>query len=529
MRRLPTALDGRVRDGLNRFTVEFSDDDTATPTPFQRKVLWGAVTGLSIVLIGAVSVFLIWLVMRVLVFLQPVLVPLAVAGIIAYLLEPLIRKLTDRGAPRLRAMLIIFTAFHVSILLLATMVVVPAVRQSTRWFENREVADLVENVRSFADKAFGSIDRFWERFSLNQPTSPPEPAAPPAGEGGAVEAAGAAPPAAPAPGPAPATGPASSAVEGASGPPVEAAGPTAPAADSRLAGFSSREWLRANTRMLMKKASTFAADGFSGFLGLAGYIVGFFLVPLYLYYFLKESDSIKRTWSDYLPLTESKFKSEVVGTLTEINGYLIAFFRGQMLVSLIDGLLVGLCLKLIGLPGGLLIGIFVALLGLLPYVGSLVCWIPAVLIAISHFGQTAPGPGGVPGANIADPVTGEVVRHYVNTWSLFPDQIWVYPLVVSAIFVIVQQVNSFVTQPKIVGDSVGLHPLTVIFSVLFWSLLIGGFLGVLLAVPLTASLKVLFRRYIWEKRLQPAAAAVAGVAEAASAAPPDRPASPDPL
>ena len=58
------------------------------------------------------------------------------------------------------------------------------------------------------------------------------------------------------------------------------------------------------------------------------------------------------------------------------------------------------------------------------------------------------------------------------------------------------------TAPKIVGESVGLHPLTVIFSVLFWSLLIGGFLGSLLAVPLTASIKVLFRRYIWEMKFQ---------------------------
>ena len=489
--------------------VNTSDTEEPSPTPFQRKVLWGAVTGLSIVLIGAVSVFLIWLFMRVLVFLQPVLVPLAVAGIIAYLLEPLIRKLTDRGAPRMRAMLIIFTAFHLTILLLATMVVVPAVRQSTRWFEDREVADLLENVRSFSDKAFGSIDRFWERFSLNQQPSPGAEASP-AGDTSATPAdAPPAPPAQPAPASTalPATPRATPAVEPPATGPDSTPDSTVASTDGRSVGFSSREWLRANTQMLVKKVGTFAATGFTGFLGLAGYIVGFFLVPLYLYYFLKESDTIKRTWSDYLPLTESKFKSEVVGTLTEINGYLIAFFRGQMLVSLIDGLLVGLCLKLIGLPGGLLIGIFVALLGLLPYVGSLVCWIPAVLIAISHFGQTAPGPGGVPGAAIVDATTGEVVRHYVNTWSLFPDQIWVYPLIVSAIFVIVQQVNSFVTQPKIVGDSVGLHPLTVIFSVLFWSLLIGGFLGVLLAVPLTASLKVLFRRYVWEKRLQQAAAA----------------------
>jgi predicted PurR-regulated permease PerM len=464
--------------------VDSSDADQRRPTLFQRKVLWGAVTGFSIVSIGAVAVFLIWLVMRVLVFLQPVLVPLAVAGIIAYLLEPLIRKLTDRGAPRTRAMLIIFSSFHLMILLLATMVVVPAVRQSSDWFENREVADIVENVRTFSDKAFGSIDTFWERFSLSQ-VSPKkaEPVVPVV---------------------APTVAPA-------------AAGGESADVGGSVSSFSSRQWLQAHTQLLVKKAGAFAASGFTGFLGLAGYIVGFFLVPLYLYYFLKESDSIKRTWSDYLPLKESQFKSEVVSALTEINGYLIAFFRGQMLVSLIDGLLVGLFLKLIGLPGGLLIGIFVALLGLLPYVGSLVCWIPAVLIAISHFGQTASGPGGVPGAGIIDPATGVVVRHYVNTWSIFPDQIWVYPLVVSAIFVVVQQVNSFVTQPKIVGDSVGLHPLTVIFSVLFWSLLIGGFLGVLLAVPLTASLKVLFRRYVWEKRLQPAAAAAAAAAQGNSA------------
>ena len=44
--------------------------------------------------------------------------------------------------------------------------------------------------------------------------------------------------------------------------------------------------------------------------------------------------------------------------------------------------------------------------------------------------------------------------------------------------------------------------MTIIFSILFWSLLLGGFLGALLAIPLTASVKVLFTRYIWERRLQ---------------------------
>ena len=70
------------------------------------------------------------------------------------------------------------------------------------------------------------------------------------------------------------------------------------------------------------------------------------------------------------------------------------------------------------------------------------------------------------------------------------------------IFVVVQQINSLVTAPKIVGDSVGLHPMTVIFSMIFWTVILGGFVGALLAVPLTAAIKVLFRRFIWEKKIK---------------------------
>ena len=53
-----------------------------------------------------------------------------------------------------------------------------------------------------------------------------------------------------------------------------------------------------------------------------------------------------------------------------------------------------------------------------------------------------------------------------------------------------------------VGDSVGLHPMTVIVSIFIWSLLIGGLLGPLLAIPLTATIKVLLARYVWGRRLR---------------------------
>ena len=116
-----------------------------------------------------------------------------------------------------------------------------------------------------------------------------------------------------------------------------------------------------------------------------------------------------------------------------------------------------------------------AILGVVPYIGNILCLIPACIIAWLH----ARGGGAA--------------------FDLSP---WAYVGCVLAIFVVVQQINSLVTAPKIVGDSVGLHPLTVIFSMLFWSLVLGGFVGALLAVPLTAALKVLFRRFIWEPRMR---------------------------
>ena len=223
-----------------------------------------------------------------------------------------------------------------------------------------------------------------------------------------------------------------------------------------------------------KGTLTWLSDSYGKILGFLGIILGFAMVPIYLYYFLKESDSIKNHWQDYVPLKKSSFKNEVIETLREINGYLISFFRGQVLVAFIDGILVGITLTLFGLNYGLLIGVVMALLGIIPYIGNILCLIPACIIATI---QGADEPWGLPQ--------------------------WGYVLCVVGIFVVVQQINSLVTAPKIVGDSVGLHPMTVIFSMLFWSLLLGGFLGALLAVPLTAAVKVIFRRYVWERKVEP--------------------------
>ena len=88
----------------------------------------------------------------------------------------------------------------------------------------------------------------------------------------------------------------------------------------------------------------FVIGSVEGFLGVFGFLLGLIVVPIYLFFFLRDAAMISRRWSDYLPLRNSEFKNEVVSCLTEINRYLIAFFRGQILVTMIDGAILGLVL-----------------------------------------------------------------------------------------------------------------------------------------------------------------------------------------
>ena len=437
--------------------AEASEPKTV-PSLFQRRTLWGAITALSIVVIGAIAVGFVMLTGTVLSYLQPILVPLAVAAIIAYLLEPIIAWLMRRGWTHRRSMLVVYIAFVVFVIVLVVSVVVPTIGQAQEVYKSRD--SYSEKATTLVKRGIDSLQGYFETGVEKE--------------------------------------------------------------------YYDRgvEWLTIEGPKLGGEIGQMVWSRLRGAFGFFGYLLGLRLVPIYLYYFLQNGHTIAQSWSDYLPLKASKFKDEVVGTLTEINGYLISFFRGQMVVSLIDGALVAVVLTLIDLPYALLIGVFLALLGLIPYIGNLLVMIPAMIIALVHFSAT--DWGSVQGTE--KPVVGEVAtilvegekavdRYFVtrisddgtqaevllHAWTKIPvSNVWIYPLIVLAVFFILQQINGLVTAPRIVGDSVGLHPLTVIFSVIFWSFLLGGLLGALLAVPLTAAIKVLFRRYLWERRLEAA-------------------------
>ena len=390
------------------------------PSAFQKKALWSAITAVSLTVTGAIAIGLIYGGTRVLAFLQPFLVPFAMAGVLAYLLEPGVVKLERLGLTRQRAVLLVFALFSLLIFGLGWWLGVKVVAQSRQM--DGKLAVYAGKVRT---AVVGFADSVEEKYGIELLPMLRESMQSASQKSGAG------------------TKPAAATVEGPEG--GEKPAPENAAAENEEAESS------------------------------AGFLLSMSIVPLYLYYFLIESARIKQTWSNYLPLRASAFKDEVVDCLTEINSYLIAFFRGQLFVSVVNGIATGIGLMIVGLDFGLLIGLMLCVLGIIPYLGIAVCWIPAVSIAAVQGGSAL-----VPG----DP------------W-------WALPLVVTIIFVVVQQIDGFFLTPKVVGESVGLHPMTVIVSLVVWSLLLGGLLGAILAVPLTASVKVLFQRYVWLARLAP--------------------------
>jgi predicted PurR-regulated permease PerM len=92
---------------------------------------------------------------------------------------------------------------------------------------------------------------------------------------------------------------------------------------------------------------------------------------------------------------------------------------------------------------------------------------------------------------------------------------WLHPLLVLGVFALVQFLEGFVISPKIMGDRVGLHPLTIILAVMIGTTLMGGIIGGILAIPLTAALRVLMFRYVWRREQELAAAKAAPAASTA--------------
>jgi len=441
------------------------------PTAWQRKTMWAALTAIFVVVLVTIACSAVWMVSNLVGFLQPILIPVAIAVILAYLLDPLVTKICRNGLGRTKAVFALFAIAFLSIAVLVAWLAPVVSMQATN--VGRELPQYTLKARDTIvdlifkyDHAFGGPSTKRDKISsptaslLNWLFASPSPARKPTPTPAPSPAETAAPVDTAAPANSPTTGPQEQ---------INATQERMTTADrQRIQAWVQRQLPNFERQLpyISEKIWALLQQSIGGFLGVTGFLLSLVMVPIYLFFLLKESPAIERRWREYLPLRDSRLKNEVATVLSQINNYIIAYFRGQLLVCLIDGTLIGIALYLTGLNFAPLIGLLVVILTMIPYVGIILCWIPAVLIAAGQWGD------------------------------------WTHTLIVTGVFLVVQNLEAIFIAPRIVGNSVGLHPMTVIVSIFIWGLLIGGLLGPILAVPLTATVKVLLARYVWGPRLR---------------------------
>jgi predicted PurR-regulated permease PerM len=396
------------------------------PTRRQGHLFWTALSGLAIAILAGLVVLLVWGLGRVLDILSPVLWPLAVAGVVAYLLDPVIDYFERRGLPRPRAIVCVFAMAIIIVAGVAASVIPPIVSQ-TREFAQR-IPSIQTKVTHFVDEWINNPNGLYEKLkgSMTKAPAPPAQVVTTNATSGVVETNTAAAPIA-----------------------------NPPATD----GLISEKTIQSATgwiKHIVPTAWSLVATWF-------GILTGLALIPIYAFYLLLEKRGIQSKWTNYLPVKDSTFKDELVFILQSINDYMIAFFRGQVLVAICDGILYGIGFLLIGLPYAILLGAAAMVLTIVPFIGAVIIFVVAMLIALVQFGD------------------------------------WQHPLLVLAVFAVVQTLEGVVISPRIMKGRVGLHPLTIIIAVMVGTTLLGGVLGGILAIPLTAVLRVLMSRYVWKR------------------------------
>ena len=191
---------------------------------------------------------------------------------------------------------------------------------------------------------------------------------------------------------------------------------------------------------------------------MIGWIVALAIIPVYLFFFLQFEEDAVPHLREFLPFLKKDHQDDVLFLVREFLGMIVAFFRGQILIALIMGILMGIGFTLAGLKSGFFIGLTLGLLNLIPYLGSIL------------------------GVSIALPLA------YFQ-----PDGGSIVLLGVIGVMILVQFLESWALTPKIMGNQTGLHPVIIIFSVFFWGIALNGFLGMILAIPLSAFIVTFWR------------------------------------
>ncbi len=213
---------------------------------------------------------------------------------------------------------------------------------------------------------------------------------------------------------------------------------------------------------VIEKAMSYVTGLFSQLFNIIFALVGLVIIIMYVFFLLRDIDRLKEKWHLYIP---ERYRDTVRMVVRDSYEVSLNFFRGQIIIVSILGVLFSIGFTIVDIRIPILFGFTAGILNLIPNFGTLVAIIPGVLLAL---GRALEPDGG-------DPL--------MKAGSIL------------LVFASVQIIQDVVLTPSIMGKRTGLRPATILFSVFIWGKLL-GFLGIILAIPLTCLTKVYFAKFI---------------------------------
>lgn len=198
----------------------------------------------------------------------------------------------------------------------------------------------------------------------------------------------------------------------------------------------------------------------SGSINVLFSIFASFIILLYIIFILCDYENISQLWSKLLPV---KYRPFAQNLMSDVEYGMNRYFRGQAFVAFCVGILFCIGFLIIDFPLAIGLGIFVGVLNLVPYL-QIIAFVPTILLAMLKAADTG-------------------------------ENFWIIILSAAAVFIIVQIIQDGFIVPKVMGKITGLNPAIILLSLSIWGSLM-GFVGMIIALPLTTLLISYYQRFI---------------------------------
>lgn len=198
----------------------------------------------------------------------------------------------------------------------------------------------------------------------------------------------------------------------------------------------------------------------SGGLGLILEVFSWLIVVLYVVFIMLDYEKLL---SGFKRMLHPKYRHRVLTLASDVKTSMNHYFRGQALVAFIVGILFSIGFLIVGLPLAVVLGLFIGLLNMVPYL-QLISLIPTTLLCIVYS-------------------AGSEVGFWEIWWACM------------AVYIVVQLIQDLYLTPRIMGKAMGLNPAIILLSLSIWGTLL-GFIGLIIALPLTTLLLSYYNRYI---------------------------------